>query len=232
MGSIKFSGLVTGIKGKIGGTVFQTNRNGYSAKNNTGKGHGYVIGDGGVARMKQNLRVATLASAWGTLTPEQRNAWINEATNWTFFNRFGDPYTPSGYELFLHVNLNLLQADRTPINEPATQQEIIPIANFQVLNSSISNFEIRWTAPTNYRYRILVYGSRQQKQGKSISGQTFKFISSIGANITLPYDLTNDLLNAYKILQAGATIWLKVDVVNIETGQRSASFFTSVVLQS
>jgi hypothetical protein len=232
MGSIKFSGLVTGIKGKIGGTVFQTNRNGYSAKNNTGKGHGYVIGDGGVARMKQNLRVATLASAWGTLTPEQRNAWINEATNWTFFNRFGDPYTPSGYELFLHVNLNLYVAEAISLTEPATQQEIFPVDRFVIQNNSISNFTVEWASPTANKFRILIYGSRQQKQGKSISGQTFKQISSIAANISLPYDLTNDLLNAYSILQVGATIWLKVDVVNIETGQRSASFFTSVVLQS
>jgi hypothetical protein len=232
MGSIKFSGLLTGIKGKIGGTVFQSNRTGYSAKNNSYKRSGRVKGESSVSKGIQKLRVATLASAWGTLTPDVRMNWQSEASNYVFFNGFGDPYTPSGYQLFLHINLNLLSAQATPLSAPTTKQEIFPVDRFEIPNNSIANFTVQWFSPTASKFRILIYGSRQQRQGKSISGQSFKLISSIAANISLPYDLTNDLLNAYSILHVGATIWLRVDVVNIETGQRSPSFFTSVVLQS
>lgn len=232
MGQIKFSGLVVGIKGKIGGTVFQSGRTGYAAKNNTGSGRGYIRGDGGVARMKQRNYLSSLSNRWGSLSVEYRDAWNNEAQNYIFYNRFGDPYTPSGYQLFMSLNLNLNKIGLPTIDAPKPKAEIEPVSNFRFENFSVNDISVKWDSPTSGTFFIIVYGSPQRRPGKSNSGISYKYISSFSPSISQPYDLTNDMLNAYSFLQAGSEIWFKIDIINIFTGQRSSSFYIRNILTS
>lgn len=232
MGQVKFSGLVTGIKGKIGGTVFQSGKTGYTAKNNSGVNRKGVVGKGGVARMKQRIQVNTLATFWGSLSVEEREAWQNEAVNYTFYNRFGDPYTPSGYQLFMSLNLNLIAVEEAPKPSPEKKGEIFPITAFSVVNKSISEFKVTWAAPAQSKFAIIISGTPQRRVGKGIAGQSFGKITSILSNVSRPQDITNAMIEKYSQLQIGAEIWLKVEVVNTETGQRSAPFYTQVILDA
>lgn len=50
--------------------------------------------------------LTTCAQYWGgTLTAAQRQLWEEQARSWQLPNRFGEPYHPSGYILFMHVNM-------------------------------------------------------------------------------------------------------------------------------
>ena len=50
-------------------------------------------------------RLATLAQLWRTLSPADRADWDTFAGTVSWFNRFGNPVTGSGYRAFLRCNL-------------------------------------------------------------------------------------------------------------------------------
>lgn len=113
MASVKYGGIVTEIKGKLGGTVFQKSKSGGTAKN---KGmHGKAKGFGrstnsqtfGDATQKNQKRFASITKMWQALSSVQKSNWSSLATSWTFKNKFGEVYTASGYQVFCAANLNL-----------------------------------------------------------------------------------------------------------------------------
>lgn len=105
MPQIKYSGLVTDIKGKAGGSVFASNKQGsYFRNNKWGGGRKSARWD----KAKNNLSI--LSSNWRGLTAEQKTAWNDMAINYPFYNKFKVEYTPSGYQLYMSLNGNLLAA--------------------------------------------------------------------------------------------------------------------------
>jgi len=114
MPQIKYSGLVTDIKGKAGGSVFASNRQGsYFRNNKWGGGRKSARWN----RAKNNL--AFLSSQWKALTSEQRDAWNAAAVNFPFYNKFKVEYTPSGYQLFMSLQGNLLANSLPLIDTPS-----------------------------------------------------------------------------------------------------------------
>lgn len=134
MGTVKYSALITEIKGKIGGTVFQGGTAGKIVKNKqTSKkwqtppqpdgplGVQPVAGDVRTidtyvpgCRLKtvfggkgQRL-IQEVSQAWQNLTPEQILEWNNAAPNFPFKNKYNEIYIASGFQVFMQLNLNLM----------------------------------------------------------------------------------------------------------------------------
>jgi hypothetical protein len=49
--------------------------------------------------------LANLSLRWKALTIAQQNAWAAAAPNFPFLDRFGNPYTGTGFNLFMQTNL-------------------------------------------------------------------------------------------------------------------------------
>jgi hypothetical protein len=114
MASIKFSALVSAVKGKINGSVFSGGPSGTSIRNNkTGGGRKSVIWD------KQKSIFSNIARLWRTLTNDQQDAWNIASVNFPSTNKFGDPRIPSGFEIFQKFNTNLALLNVPFISEPA-----------------------------------------------------------------------------------------------------------------
>lgn len=99
MARIKFSGVVSEVKGKLNGTVFSRNRGGAYMRNNKS---GQTTNSAKSSQVKNKF--GSLASRWRSLTVDQQNEWNAAGINYPTVNKFGDTRTPSGYELFMRLN--------------------------------------------------------------------------------------------------------------------------------
>ena len=119
MPSIKFSALVSDMKGKANGSVFSKNKQGNYFRNNpSGGGRKTARWD------KQKVKFGNLANSYRTLTAEDKEAWANAAAAWPLQNKFGDQYYPSGYQLFMQLNGNLTSKGFTALTTPGTKRSL------------------------------------------------------------------------------------------------------------
>lgn len=103
MPQVKFSGLVTDMKGKAGGSVFSSNKQGaYMRNNKWGGGRKSNRWD------RSKAKLAQLSNAWQQLSAEQQQAWNNAAADFPFTNKFKEEYIGSGYQVFMSLNGTLL----------------------------------------------------------------------------------------------------------------------------
>lgn len=117
MPQIKFSALVTSMKGKAGGSIFSQNKQGaYFRNNRWGGGRKSARWDAAKNRLQ------TMSNAWRLLTAEQREAWQAAAVNYPFENKFKEEYIPSGYQLFMSLNGTLFAQGLPTLSVPAEKR--------------------------------------------------------------------------------------------------------------
>lgn len=109
MARIKFSGLVSEMKGKLNGSVMSSNRGGAYIRNNK-------AGQKNLSAKSTQIKnkFGSLASQWRNLSVEQQDQWALMAPNYPTTNKFGDVRIPSGYELFMRLN-GTLQLQNLPL---------------------------------------------------------------------------------------------------------------------
>lgn len=103
MSSFKLSGLFSDAVGKIGGSTFTRNRAGLYMRNWRSP-----INPRTAAQQYIRTIMKNVAQYWGTISQVYRDQWIDAASKLTWTNRFGDPFTPSGFDLFCMCNVNYL----------------------------------------------------------------------------------------------------------------------------
>jgi hypothetical protein len=113
MPQVKFSGLVTDMKGKAGGSVFSSNKQGaYMRNNKWGGGRKSQRWDASKSKL------ASLANTWKSLNPNEQQAWNDAAADYPFTNKFGEQYIGSGYQVYMSLNgtlsINALPLLREP----------------------------------------------------------------------------------------------------------------------
>lgn len=103
MPKIRLSALATDIKGKAGGSVFSNNSGGTYFRNNPSGG-----GRKTEKWAKSKAALSHISTLWRNLTDQERAAWNASKTNFPTVNAFGEPRTPSGYEVFMKLNTTLV----------------------------------------------------------------------------------------------------------------------------
>lgn len=109
MAIVKYGAIITSIKGKIGGTVFQTGRSGGVAKNlnrHVAQQKGGV-GQAGDAYEQAKTNFSVVTKSWSKATDVNRSSWSALLGIWTFINKFGDVYNGSAFQIFTACNINL-----------------------------------------------------------------------------------------------------------------------------
>jgi hypothetical protein len=129
---VKYGSIITEIKGKVGGTVFQGGRSGGVMKNLGSNIKRELITPSGepIGNKKQNeINLSIVTKAWSSLTEGERNTWSNLLGVWTFTDKFGNVYNGTAFQIFTACNLNRLYLDlpilnTAPIEQTATDQGI------------------------------------------------------------------------------------------------------------
>lgn len=128
MALVKFSPLVSGVSGKVGGVVFSRTVGG-SAVRSWAKG----TNPNTEGQLLQRARLSQLSTVYGQLTPAQRQSFVDAANlaEHKVTNRLGEASNLTGPQFFNKVNLLLLAAGLPLITEysgywEAPQFSIVP----------------------------------------------------------------------------------------------------------
>lgn len=127
MAQIKLGMGLTDIKGKVGGSVFSSNKNGkYFRNNSVGGGRESQIWD-----TKKTI-LGSVAQIWRTLSEGQREAWNLAATQIPKQNLVGDTVFWSGFNYFSSVNSKRRNLGGEVITLPPELTSFPDIEEFEV----------------------------------------------------------------------------------------------------
>lgn len=114
MAIIRPGAVITDIRGSIRGTTFARNQAGLYARGRT-----KPVFPGTLRQTAVNAHLATAVNNWrAVLTPTQRTAWESLAKQTQMQNHLGDPFTPSGWQLYARATMLLLLSGQTAVTAP------------------------------------------------------------------------------------------------------------------
>lgn len=150
MALVKFGNGVSGLSGKIAGTVYARNKSGAYARN-----WAVPVNPGTVSQSKARGQMSSAASMWSKLSYLQIQAWNAYASVLIRTNRNGEQYTPSGRQIFTETFINLNTAQLPPleypsgvINTPSLQSFVIATAEVDAGDRLFTILETVAGAPT------------------------------------------------------------------------------------
>jgi len=105
MAIVQYGALVTGIRGKVGGQVFQRCGQSASLRNKS-----TVVSSQSSYASGTRSEFSSLASTWRSMSLEQKTSFNTWASSYPTFDRYGTSIILSAYQLFMYINRPLLMA--------------------------------------------------------------------------------------------------------------------------
>lgn len=223
MAQVKYGALVTELKGKIGGTVFQKSTAGFIAKNKQdAKLMNSIGGSLKMLSAKMGIQlsfVSKVAQAWAALTDVQRNSFVAGAVNFPFKNKFGETYTASGFQVFMQLNLNQLFAGEAMFTTCPDKADSINPVSFTAAWDPSGTFILTPTiAPSANTYTKVeaCYGS---SKGRALNAGRLKTV--FGGKGAITIDIWNGYSALFGAFAAGSRIWVRLTYINTLDGTQS-----------
>ncbi|MGB1317297.1 MAG: hypothetical protein ACPG5W_03795 [Flavobacteriales bacterium] len=223
MARVKFGAVVTGIKGNIGGTTFQGGRSGGVAKN-----LGLPKRSVSLSQTFKKQQLSQQSGGWRDLTVLQRDSWVLLASTLTRLNKFGDPYTPTGYQIFMEFNLNLRSIGNTTILSTAPIIVSEPVADSWDLSVDIGSSSIRpaWnyiSGAADWSVTAYMYWNQSNGVFQARGNQTWSAV--VGSITTGNLNLWTAFTKLGVNTSIGASqLAVTIRIVNRKTGQAVAPF--------
>lgn len=119
MAKIKFGMMMTDARGKLGGQVFSKNRAGAYVRTKVTPSNARTV-----AQQASRSILGALSIGWNGLTEPAIKAWNEAVNDWKSTDVFGDLKTPSGKNLYIQLNKNLLQSNQSALGLPPEKTEV------------------------------------------------------------------------------------------------------------
>lgn len=216
---IKWGALVVDGRNKIGGQVASKNRHGAYMRNKVTPVNGKTA-----FQVAVRARLSSFASAWRGLTAGQRLAWNAAVSDYKKTDIFGDIQNPSGFNLFVKLNSNLVNigiASITAAPLPVavsvfTTGVLTAAAGAQTMSLAVT------PAVQPVSETIIVRATPGLSAGKSFVKSEFRQIGTFTAAVAGAYDLAAMYIAKFgPIGPAGVKVFVEVVHVSETTGQQS-----------
>ena len=138
---LKFGAIVTDGRGKIGGHVASKNRAGAYLRTKVTPSN-----PSSVAQTRARSILSSTSQMWQTLTESQRSGWNDAVKEWGTTDIFGDIKKPSGINLFVKLNSNLISVGFPQLLDVPSKMEVpsVIVTNADLITSDddvIFNFD-------------------------------------------------------------------------------------------
>jgi hypothetical protein len=220
MTKVKFSALISEMRGKLNGSVFTKNRYGNALRNKV-----TPVNRRTSYQQAIKQRFTFYSQKWRSLSPEQVNAWNAATEDFKSSNVFGDSIRPTGSNLFCALNANLALIGLPEITNPPLQKSIDGIKKFSLEVSAVpasEKFEITFDpSPTAADVVHLVLATRCYSPGKSYVQGEYRLIGTIPSGTMGSYDALDDWKAKFGTLVSGQLVSVKLVPVHRTTGCKS-----------
>lgn len=230
----KYGALITEIKGSVGGTTFKGTKQGGSVQNkitkvDAGRGSGKITkADAGRVIQVIGNTVAN-STAWKDLTDAQRQTWVTQAPNYPFYNKFGEPYTPSGFQLYMSCNNNLLNIGESVLTDAPLPESIISMPAFEV--ATIAAVLLQMDCPDTIPAGTVatIYGTVVQSQGRNLQKGRLKALVILDDTTVFPYDLAADYVKIFGTVPASGNAWFRGQLTKVSNGIKGLPYTAQYV---
>jgi len=219
MALIKWSGLISEFKGKLNGSIFSNPTYGAQVRNRKS-----CKGRDSTKWGAQKTTLSFIASSWKSLTSAERDSFISKAVEYPYTNKFGDIVTPSGYQLYCTLNLNLLAANFTPIQTALSPVSELGYAGLTLGQAVSSALQWEFTYPNNADVSLLCYVSPPVSQGVYYVPRTMKLIQVISGSLAGPVAAEDEYEAIFGVPAYGTKLFWRCEIVDKGTGQRYGSY--------
>lgn len=180
MAGIKYSSLVTEIKGKLGNTVFQRMGKSFGVRSQSSSNYTNSIW---AQQWRNSFNLCV--NQWNILSSADKQLWVNMAPSWPATNRFGVSITLSGFQLFMQINTLLLYTEYDLILIPSSfitlPQPTCLVSPYMI---SAQHFVWNISAPADNDIQFFLYVSLQYPSYSSNKNpKTMFFAISFGSNV-------------------------------------------------
>jgi hypothetical protein len=228
MAKIKTTAIVADIRGKLNGSVFSKNRGGAFVRTKVTPSNPQTTFQAGVRAV-----LGSLAQGWRSLTEAQRNAWNAAVSNYTGTDIFGDIKTPSGINLYTKLNTNLAVIGVPYISSPPLPQGTATLTTLSA-TADISDSKLEVNAgsgsvPSNNR--LVIKATAPQSPGKNFLKGKHRVVRVVQSGNPLTTNIWSEYIARFGAPVAGQKIGIECYFVNTNTGEKSPSLATTVVVQ-
>jgi len=229
MAKIKFSALISEMRGKLNGSVFTKNRFGNALRNK-------VTPVNRRTSYQQNVKslFTYYTQKWRTLHQDEQKAWNAAVEDFKRTNVFGDSVKPTGMNLYCELNGNLAIFGGTELTKPPLQRIIEGLRSYNLtVDSTVGSeaFDIEFD-PTTTSSDVfhLIYATRCYSPGKSFIQSEYRLIGFIEPGTVTPYDALPEWTSRFGTLAAGQKVSVKLVPVHKSTGCRYRAAHESVTV--
>jgi hypothetical protein len=224
---VKFGAIVVAASGKIGGHVASKNKSGSYFRTKVTPGNKQSL-----AQLSVRGNFTANSKAWGSLTDAQRNTWNAAVENFKGSNIFGDSVTPSGFNLYMKINSNLLNVSEPVLTVAPSNISADPLTGLSATaNHTTHAVTLTFSPAIGANAKMVVMATAPQPAGKSFVKNLYRQVGVYDSADVSPLVITTDYTAKFGAVSiAGQKIFFKVFVVNTDTGVSGASFPAEAVV--
>lgn len=214
MAKIKYSALVSEIRGKLNGSVASRNRGGNYLRNKV-----TPINPATTFQVAARNLLTQFAQSWRGLTEDQRKAFNNAVENFKKTDIFGDLKTPTGENLYVRLNVNISLVGGTPITTPPLPAEVEALSSLTLSATAPATVAIAFTpTPVPADHHIFVEGTAGKSAGVSNFNSFFRQVTTIDPAATSPAAIGTEYQSKFGDLVAGQKIAARCKMIQESTG--------------
>lgn len=216
MAVVKYSSIITEIKGKVGGNVFQKCGQSLSMRVNQSQ-----ITSNSPKSLKTRNNLRDLASTWARMTLAQKTTWLTNAASYPTFDRFGNRIVLNPYQLFMRQNRVTQLVSTTPVLSASAYANIannVSALDAYYRGTQTFNITIDPTLPAN-QY-VFYYISDALPPNSYQIPTNIRFCGYTNPSAQGVYNIYSKVTPAFKIVPAvGECFYFLARSVNVVTGQ-------------
>lgn len=213
MAKIKFGMMMTDARGKLGGQVFSKNRSGAYIRTKVTPSNPQTQAQ---AQVRSNL--ATLSTGWNSLTAAQIAQWNASVDDWASTDVFGDIKKPTGKNLYVKLNVNLLNSGQSIVATPPAKIELPALVDIDaVLDTDNYALDINGLpifADGVYQIEACAPVSR----GVNFVKNKFRVIAYRTQATAVPADIAQDYIAKFGSVEDAENIFFRIRAIG-ENGQ-------------
>lgn len=227
---IKFGSLVVAGSGKIGGHVASKNRGGAYLRTKVTPSNPQTV-----RQLTARSILASLSSAWSGLSAAARASWSNAVANFATTDIFGDIRNPSGNNLYVKLNTNLINTGQATLSVAPEKLEVpfSPIVT-AVADISDTTLAVGFGDSLLNGEKVLVFATPSLPQGVSFVKNKLRLLGAFEVDteqIDSPASLWSAYVAKFGAPVAGANIVISVKPV-IATGQAGLAQTAKLTVQA
>ena len=215
----KWGALVVDGRGKLGGHVASRNRGGAYFRTKVTP----LNPNTSFQQVARSL-LTELAQSWRDLTAAERSAWNASVGDFAKTDVFGDIKNPTGFNLYVRLNINIENVNQTQITSPplpAAVELVTASALVLTITGSVGTIAFSPTVPTGMG--VIMRATPSLSPGISFVKSEFRIIDVLDAAEVSTFDFFAAYVAKFGAPTVGAKVFASLETVNITTGQKSVA---------